>query len=132
MSFIHAHQERWGIEPIGKVRQFAPATYHAAVARPPSARQPRDDPIKLELARVHREHFGVYGLEQVWHQLNREGIPVGRDRVHRLRDERDLEGVVRGKRKPITTLSTAVDTRPDDLSSATSPRRHRLPAGWRT
>jgi putative transposase len=30
-------------------------------------------------------------------------------------DEMDLEGVVRGKRKPITTLTTEVATRPDDL-----------------
>ena len=49
---------------------------------------------------------GVYGIEKVWHQLNREGIQVGRDRVHRLMDEMDLEGVVRGKRKPITTMTT--------------------------
>ncbi len=79
---MNAHQERWGSEPIGKVRQFAPSTYHAAVARPPSARPPRDEQLKRELARVHRDTFGVYGLEQVWHQLDREGIPVGRDRVH--------------------------------------------------
>ena len=30
-------------------------------------------------------------------------------------DEIDLEGVVRGKRKPITTMPTEVDTRPADL-----------------
>ena len=64
---------------------------------------------------MHRENFGVYGIEKVWHQLNREGIHVGRDRVHRLMDELGLEGVVRGKRKPITTMATEVDARPDDL-----------------
>jgi putative transposase len=35
--------------------------------------------------------------------------------VHRLIDELDLHGVVRGKRKPVTTMATKVDTRPDDL-----------------
>ena len=33
----------------------------------------------------------------------------------RLMDELDLEGVVRGKRKPMTTLTTEVVTRPGDL-----------------
>ncbi len=64
---------------------------------------------------MHRDNFSVYGIEKVWRQLNREGIQVGRDRVHRLMGEMDLEGVVRGKRKPITTMPTHVDTRPADL-----------------
>jgi putative transposase len=97
------------------VLQVAPSTYYAAVSRPLSARKQRDEQLKVEIARVHRDNFGAYGIERVWRQLNREGIQVGRDRVHRLMDEMDLEGVVRGKRKPITTMSNEVDTRPDDL-----------------
>jgi putative transposase len=115
VSFINAHKERWGVEPICKVLQFAPSTYYAAVSRQPSARRQRDEQLKVEIARVHRDNFAVYGIEKVWHQLNREGIEVGRDRVHRLMDEMDLEGVVRGKRKPITTMSNEVETRPADL-----------------
>ena len=111
MSFIDAHKVRWGIEPICKVLQVAPSTYYAAVSRQPSARQRRDEELKVEIARVHHANFGVYGIEKVWRQLNREGVQVGRDRVHRLMDEMDLEGVVRGKRKPITTMSNEVDTR---------------------
>ena len=115
MSFVNAHKERWGVEPICNALQVAPSTYYAAVSRQPSARQQRDEELKVEIARVHRENFGVYGIEKVWHQLNRERIQVGRDRVHRLMDEMRLEGVVRGKRKRITTMSNEVDTRPDDL-----------------
>ena len=115
MSFIQAYRERWGVEPICKALQFAPATYYAAISCQPSARQQRDDELKVEIARVHRDNFSVYGIEKVWHQLNREGIQVGRDRVHRLMGEMDLEGVVRGKRKRITTISSAVDPRPADL-----------------
>jgi len=115
VSFIDAHKERWGIEPICKVLQVASSTYYAAISRQPSARQQRDDQLKVEIARVHRDNFGVYGIEKVWRQLNREGIQVGRDRVHRLMDELDLEGVTRGKRKPVTTMASEVDTRPDDL-----------------
>lgn len=46
---------------------------------------------------MHTGNFGVYGIEKVWRQLNREGIEVGRERVARLMRELDLEGVVRGK-----------------------------------
>ncbi len=69
----------------------------------------------MEIARVHRENFGVYGIEKVWHQLQREGVSAGRDRVARLMDDLDLEGVVRGKRKRITTVTAERDTRPADL-----------------
>jgi putative transposase len=115
VSFINAHKASWGVEPICKVLQVAPSTYYAALSRQPSVRRQRDEALKVEIARVHRDNFGVYGVEKVWRQLHREGIQVGRDRVARLMDELDLEGVVRGKRKPITTMTTEVDTRPDDL-----------------
>jgi putative transposase len=115
VSFINAYRDRCGVEPICKVLQVAQSTYYAAITRQPSNRRQRDGELKVEIARVHRDNFGVYGVEKVWRQLNREGIQVGRDRVARLMDDLDLEGVVRGKRKPITTMATEVDTRPDDL-----------------
>jgi putative transposase len=115
VRFIDAHRERWGVEPICRALQVAPSTYYAALKRPLSARRQRDEQLKIEIGRVHRDNFGVYGIEKIWHQLNREGKKVGRDRVHRLMRELDLEGVVRGKRKPITTWPVELDTRPADL-----------------
>jgi putative transposase len=114
VSFISAHRERWGVEPICGVLQVAPSTYYAVVARRPSARQVDDERLKLELARVHRNNFGVYGIEKVWRQLNREGHRVGRDRVARLMDDLELSGVVRGKKKR-TTIPDEVSPRPADL-----------------
>lgn len=119
MRFISAHRERWGVEPICRVLQVAPSTYYAAVSRPLSARRQDDQRLKLEISRVHHDNFGVYGIEKVWRQLNREGTRVGRDRVARLMDELDLEGVVRGKRKRITTWPAELDTRPADLVKRT-------------
>jgi putative transposase len=115
VRFISAHRERWGVEPICRVLQVAPSTYYAAVSRPLSTRRRRDERLKLEISRVHRDNFGVYGIEKVWRQLNREGTRVGRDRVARLMDELDIEGAVRGKRKRITTWPAELDTRPADL-----------------
>ena len=126
MKFIGAHRERWGVEPICRVLSVAPSTYYAAISRPLSARRQRDELLKTEISRVHRDHFGVYGIKKVWHQLNRERISVGRDRVARLMDELDLEGVVRGKRKR-TTFPDEISQRPADLVqrnfSAAAPNR---------
>jgi putative transposase len=87
VRFISAHRERWGIEPICKTLQVAPSTYYAAVSHQPSTRQLSDELLKPEIARVHRNNFGVYGIQKVWRQLNREGHRVGRDRVGRLMDD---------------------------------------------
>jgi putative transposase len=70
--------------------------------------------VRGEIARVHQENFGVYGVEKIWRQLNREGVRVGGDRVARLMRELNLEGVVRGKRKR-TTVAGELDERPADL-----------------
>jgi len=72
---------------------------------------------------VHQENLGVYGIEQIRQQLNREGVRVGRDRVSRLMCELDPEGVVRGKRRRIT-VPGELDERPADLVD----RNSRVPA----
>jgi len=114
VSFISAHREGWGVEPICHTLQVAPSTYYATVCHQSSARQLSDQQLKCEIARVHRENFGVYGMEKVWRQLNREGIKVGRDRVARLMHDLHLSGVVRGKKKR-TTVPDEVSPRPADL-----------------
>ena len=114
MVFINNYRERWGVEPICRALEVAPSTYYAAVSRPPSPRQVRDEVLKPEIARVHQENFGVYGVEKVWKQLLREGFEVGRDRVGRLMSAMALFGVVRGKPKR-TTVPADADARPMDL-----------------
>jgi hypothetical protein len=49
------------------------------------------------IARVHRENFGVYGVDKVWAQLGREGVRVIGGTVAGLMRELRLGGVVRGK-----------------------------------
>ena len=122
-SFIEANKDEFGVEPICQVLEVAPSTYYAATSRPTSARRSRDEELKVEIERVHEENFGVYGMEKVWRQLNREGVRVGRDRVARLMRELGLEGVVRGRRKR-TTVPGELDERPADLVD----RNFRAPA----
>ncbi len=127
MSFITEHRERWGVEPICRVLQIAPSSYYAAVRRPPSARQRRDDELKLAIRRVWDAHRQVYGADKVWAQLNREGTRVARCTVERLMRELGLRGVVRGQRSVRTTVGDDASDRPADLVArqfrATAPNR---------
>jgi putative transposase len=114
ITYIDQHKHRYGVEPICRVLPIAPSTYHAAQRRPASARAVRDRQLKAEIARVHAEHFGVYGARKVWRQLHREGIAVARCTVERLMGELGLEGVRRGKAQR-TTTSEQGGSRPADL-----------------
>ena len=127
MSFIDGHRDRWGVEPICRVLQVAPSTYYAASSRPPSARALRDAQLKVEIERVYKDNFSVYGARKVWRQLGREGIAVGRDRVARLMGELGIAGVVRGKTKR-TTIPAEAEQRPADLveRNFTAPAPNRL------
>ena len=71
-----------------------------------------------------RENFGVYGVDKVWAQLNREGISVARCTVARLMRDLGLRGVVRGKPKFTTIAGDAAD-RPRDLVG------NQFPRAWR-
>jgi putative transposase len=126
IAYIDRNKDRFGVEPICQLLPIAPSTYHAAKRRPLSARALRDEELKAEIARVHAEHFGVYGARKVWRQLHREGIAVARCTVERLLRELGLRGAVRGKTRR-TTTPDATAARPADLVerdfSATRPNQ---------
>jgi putative transposase len=118
IDYIDAHRDVFGVEPICRVLRaagvpIAPSTYYAARSRAPSARAVRDVALRVEIARVHRDNFGVYGVRKVWRQLRREGIAVARCTVERNMRLLGLRGVVRGK-KTRTTIP-APTRRPADL-----------------
>ena len=114
ITYIDAHRDVFGVEPIWGALQFAPRTYWATKARPVSERRRRDEELRPEIARVHAENFGVYGADKIWAQLNREHIPVARCTIERLMRELGLRGAVRGKPKR-TTITDEAATRPRDL-----------------
>ena len=114
IAYIDAHRAEHGVEPICAALQFAPRTYYSAKQRPVSARAVRDEVLKPQIVRVHRENFGVYGADKIWAQLNREEIPVARCTIERLMRELQLQGAVRG-RKHRTTITDDLADRPRDL-----------------
>jgi putative transposase len=113
-TYIDAQRDRYGVEPICTVLQFAPATYYAAKGRPASARSLRDEALKGEITRIWNEHRRVYGADKVWAQLRREGVQVARCTVERLMRDLGIRGVVRGKTVR-TTFPDEATTRPADL-----------------
>ncbi len=126
MSFLTEHRARFGVEPICRALAIAPSTYYAARSRLPSPRALADAELRLDIARVHRDQFGVYGARKLWRALRREGVDVGRDRVARLMSALGLAGATRTKRVR-TTIAAPVSQRPADLVervfSAPAPNR---------
>ncbi|WP_258557983.1 IS3 family transposase [Rhodococcus sp. AG1013] len=121
VDYIDEHKQEYGIEPICRVLtahgcKIAPSTYYDFCARRrlPCRRQIRDEELKVEIARVHRENYSVYGARKVWLQCHREGIEVARCTVERLMGGLGLEGARRGKTKR-TTIADPQAGRPDDL-----------------
>ena len=79
IRFVDAYRDEHGVEPICRVLEIAPSTYHAHARRrsqPETAppRVQRDVELMQEIRRVFDENFQVYGVRKVWRQLRREGI----------------------------------------------------------
>jgi len=118
VSFIDAHRDTYGVEPICAQLPIAPSLYYEHKARqvdphrlPPRLR--RDEALVPQIRRVHEENFGVYGARKVWRQLGRENIEAARCTVERLMRSLGLQGVVRG-RKCRTTIADDSAARPLD------------------
>ena len=119
VSFIDAHRDAYGVEPICSVLQIAPSTYYEHEARRANpdvlpARAKRDAELRDLVDRVWRENFQVYGVRKVWRQLTRDGVEVARCTVERLMRAMGLRGAVRGRTFK-TTIPDAAAMRPPDL-----------------
>jgi putative transposase len=78
----------------------------------------RDEAVKVEIARVHKANYDVYGIRKVHAQLRREGVAPGGRAVARCTTQRlmkslGLRGISRAKSPKTTIAGTGVDTRPD-------------------
>jgi Transposase and inactivated derivatives len=101
-GFVAEHRHAYGVEPICRVLQIAPATCYSHMAREadPEARPDRwwrDRALEVEVRRVWDENKQAYGARKVWKQLLREGWEVARCTVERLMRRLGLRGVIRGK-----------------------------------
>ena len=127
ISFVDAYRDDYGVEPICRVLEIAPSTYHAYAARRAKpetapARVKRDTTLSVEIKRVFNENFQVYGVRKVWRQLLREGYEVARCTVARLMKKIALQGVIRGRRVRTTVSDKATPCPLDHVN-----RRFRAP-----
>ena len=119
VSFIDAHRDQYGVEPICAWLPIAPSTYHRhrrqrIDPRRRATRAHRDAVLRGEIQRVWDDHHQVYGVRKVWKQLRREGIRAARCTVGRLMRAMGLVGAVRG-RAWIATTYAGDGARPRDL-----------------
>jgi putative transposase len=119
VAFVDDHHEEYGVEPICSVLPIAPSTYYRHKAREADpalhpARAQRDEELRVDIQRVWKDNFQVYGVRKIWRQLNREGHTVARCTVARLMRTMGLFGAVPGRRLK-TTVPADVAARPMDL-----------------
>ena len=128
IAFIEDHRDDLGVEPICKVLPIAQSTFyaHAAIARNPdlaSDRAKRDADLSPEVKRVWEQNNEVYGIQKVWHQLQREEFSVARCTVARLMKRLDIKGVIRGKVQKTTVPDKSQPCPKDKVN-----RKFRAPA----
>ena len=88
-------------------------------------RAAHDEQLKVEVSRVHKENYQVYGVRKVHAQLVREGVlgasgqrPVARCTTRRAMKDLGLRGLSRAKGPRTTVPGSAPDIRPDLVERA--------------
>lgn len=93
---------------------ISPSTYYARSAAPSTGAELADAYAAHEVFCLFHDQRGLYGVLKLWHSLRRRGRDIGRDQVARLMGICGISGIVRGKRRTITTVSDpAADRHPD-------------------
>jgi len=105
---------RWGVEPICRTLEIAPATYYDAKTRPPSARAIRDAMLLPILLALWKANYSVYGRRKLTKAARKAGHDVGRDQVARLMRGLGIRGASRAKKR-FTTHSDPAAVRAPDL-----------------
>ena len=117
MSFVAAHRDRFGVEPVLRVLEVPVSTFYGWLARRrrPSPRDIEQTWLGEQIQRIHAESDGTYGSPKVHAQLRREGIRVSRKRVERLMRQAGLQGAFMRKRKRSSTRRDPTATPAPDL-----------------
>ena len=108
-----AHQAVHPIATMCRVLGVSPSGYYAWRERPLSVRARADVKLSAEIAAIHRESRGTYGVPRIHAELGERGIHVGRKRVARLMRVARLQGVSRRKHVRTTVRDEAGRPAPD-------------------
>jgi putative transposase len=125
--FIDEKKEAFGVVPVCRALslhgiQIAPRTYWAYHSHAPSKRELWDAAVTEILAGIYepgengrRAPESLYGTLKMWEHLQRQGIPVAKCTVERLKAENGWHGVTRGRRMRTTIADPAASRAPDLL-----------------
>jgi transposase InsO family protein len=134
IRFIDVMKDRFGVELVCRTMRAAEVGfvtargYRAAKSRPISAKILSDQLIGGEIAQLHVETYGVYGVRKMHRLLKRQGWEIGRGQTERIMGSLGLRGVRRSKRV-FTTKSDPAGKRPTDLVGDVSVRKHPANSG---
>jgi putative transposase len=113
-AFIDQARARSGVEPICRTLGVSASAYYQRAAGERSPRRIEDERLLARIREVHEENFECYGYPRVWHELQRQGEQVGRDRVARLMRREGIRGAKRrGKPWRTTVADPNAEKRPD-------------------
>lgn len=124
-AFIDAEKARFGAAPICRALSLhgiaiAPRTYWARRAAAPGKRELGDTAVTEILSGIYEpdEHGrrppeSLYGTVKMWAWLNRQGIPVAKSTVERLKSAHGWRGVTRGRKVRTTVPDPAAARAPD-------------------
>jgi transposase InsO family protein len=113
-AFIEQARARYGVESICRTLGVSASAYYQRATGERSARSVEDERLLARIREVHEQNFECYGYPRVWHELRRQGEPVGRDHVARLMRCAGIKGAKRrGKRWRTTIADPTAHKRPD-------------------
>jgi putative transposase len=126
-AFIDERRDRFGVEPICRTLGVSASAYYQRTTGERSGRSLEDERLTARIREVHAQNFECYGYPRVWHELQRQGEQVGRDRVARLMRQEGIRGAKRrGKPWRTTIADPKAQKRPDLVNrdfDATAPDR---------
>ena len=125
---IAQHKDEFAVARQCAVLGVSESGYYDWCQRPPSQREQENEQLKADIYECWQAYEGVYGAPRIHAELQEQGHCVGRNRVARLMRGLKIQGKMRRKKRPRTTVSDAahpvapnvlnrkfVATRPDEV-----------------
>jgi putative transposase len=124
-QFIDERKQEFGVAPICRALSahgiaIAPRTYWARQAAAPGKHALWDTAVTEILAGIYepdrngrRPPESLYGTVKMWAYLHRQGIPVAKCTVERLKRAHGWRGATRGRRVRTTLADPAASSAPD-------------------
>ena len=89
-AFIRSQRAFHSLAMLCRVLGVSRSGYYSWRKRGASSRQEADRRLLREIERVHKAHRGHSGALKTWRVLKREGIPCGKHRIARLRQDNGI------------------------------------------